>query len=80
MQNIENVYLAQQLLLVENNHRTTSGLLKVKVLKTAENSKYKVGQEVLIEPNRLIQLEIDGEIYENLYHFNEEFIKGYVKV
>lgn len=80
MQDIENVYLATQLLLVENSHRITSGLLKVKVLKTAENSKYKVGQEVLIEPGRMIQLEINGEVYENLYHFNEDFVKGYVKV
>lgn len=80
MQDIENVYLATQLLLVENSHRITSGLLKVKVLKTAENSKYQVGQEVLIEPGRMIQLEINGEVYENLYYFNEDFVKGYVKV
>lgn len=80
MQDIENVYLATQLLLVENSHRITSGLLKVKVLKTSENSKYQVGQEVLIESGRMIQLEINGEVYENLYYFNEDFVKGHVKV
>lgn len=50
------------------------------VSKTAKDSKYKVGDTVLVEKGRLVELIIDGELTENKYYLNEEFVKGYVSI
>lgn len=51
------------------------------VCKTNENSKYKVGDIILVEKGRLMEWIVDGEISENKYYLNEEFVKGgYVSI
>lgn len=78
--NIDNVYLNPPLLLVEKEQIYTNGLNEMVVCKTNENSKYKVGETILVEKGRLMEWIVDGEISENKYYLNEEFVKGYVSI
>ena len=48
------------------------GLVTVKVLKSVDNSEYKVGDRLLINKVFLTELKIDGDVKFNVYYVIEE--------
>lgn len=76
---IENIKTVKPLILVETNDIITKGTsnnFSAKVIKTAEESTYKVGSRVYTEANYFIPFVIDSFTFENIYLVNELTIKG----
>ena len=76
---IENIELPHPLLLVETKrtlNRTSPGYLTLKVIKSAEENKYKEGDTIITEAKFLTDFIIDEEPFENIYLLNETMAKG----
>lgn len=73
---IENIKIKKPLLLVETDTIIGKGYFSAKIIKTAEESEYKIGDTIYTDANYFVQFSIDGKIFENIYQINETTIKG----
>ena len=79
MINIKNIKIRKPLILVETDKlivKGTSNNFSAKVIKTAEDSAYKVGDTIYTEANYFIPFVIDDFTFENTYLVNEGTVKG----
>lgn len=79
---IENIKIKKPLLLVETENVIVKGGYRnfsAKVIKTAEESAYKIGDTIFTEGNYFMPFEIDETDYVNYYLINETVIKGEVQ-
>ena len=76
---LKNIKIRKPLILVETDKIITKGTsnnFSAKVVKTAEDSAYKVGDTIYTEANYFIQFVIDDFTFENTYLVNEGTVKG----
>ena len=76
---LKNIKIRKPLILVETDKIITKGTsnnFSAKVIKTAEDSAYKVGDTIYTEANYFIQFVIDDFTFENTYLVNEGTVKG----
>ena len=73
---IKDIKLSRQLLLVETDKVISKGYFSAKVIKTAEESNYKIGDTIYTDSNYFVPFAIDNKIFENIYQINETTIKG----
>ena len=73
---IEDIKISKPLLLVETDSVIGKGYFSAKVIKTAEESKYKIGDTIYTDSNYFVPFAIDNKIFENIYQINETTIKG----
>ena len=76
---IKDIKLSRQLLLVETDKVISKGYFSAKVIKTAEESSYKIGDTIYTDSNYFVPFAIDNKIFENIYQINETTIKGEIK-
>lgn len=78
---IEKIKIKKPLLLVETDKNIIKGSgnyhnYSAKVIKTAEDSNYKIGDIVYTDANPFVSFVLDGITFENIYQINETTIKG----
>ena len=76
---LENIKVKKPLILVETDKLITKGTsnnFSAKVVKTAEDSAYKVGDTIYTEANYFIPFVIDDFTFENIFQVNEGTVKG----
>ena len=73
---IEDIKISKPLLLVETDKTIGKGYFSAKVIKTAEESNYKIGDTIYTDSNYFVPFAIDNKIFENIYQINETTIKG----
>ena len=76
---IKNIKIRKPLILVETDKlivKGTSNNFSAKVVKTAEESNYKIGDTIYTDSNYFVPFAIDNKIFENIYQINETTIKG----
>lgn len=73
---IDNIKIAKPLILVETDTVITKGFFSAKVIKTAKDSEYKIGDTVYTDSNFFVPFSVDGITFENTYQINETTIKG----
>ena len=76
---IKNIKIKKPLLLVETDKNIVKGNynnFSAKVIKTAEESSYKLGDTIYTDSNYFVPFAIDNNIFENIYQINETTIKG----
>ena len=73
---INTIKISKPLLLVETDKVIGKGYFSAKVIKTAEDSAYKVGDTIYTEANYFIPFVIDDFTFENTFQVNEGTVKG----
>ena len=73
---IKDIKISKPLLLVETDSVIGKGYFSAKVIKTAEESNYKIGDTIYTDSNYFVPFAIDNKIFENIYQINETTIKG----
>lgn len=76
---LKDIKISKPLILVETKRTITKGTntnFSAKVIKTAEESKYKVGDTIYTEANFFVPYIIDDTHFENIYQINETMVKG----
>ena len=73
---INTIKISKPLLLVETDKVIGKGYFSAKVIKTAEESNYKIGDTIYTDSNYFVPFAIDNKIFENIYQINETTIKG----
>ena len=76
---IGKIKIRKPLILVETDKiiaKGTSNNFSAKVVKTAEDSAYKVGDIIYTEANYFIPFVIDDFTFENIFQVNEGTVKG----
>ena len=73
---IKDIKISKPLLLVETDTIISKGYFSAKVIKTAEESNYKIGDTIYTDSNYFVPFAIDNNIFENIYQINETTIKG----
>ena len=73
---LKNIKISKPLLLVETDSVIGKGYFSAKVIKTAEESNYKIGDTIYTDSNYFVPFAIDNKIFENIYQINETTIKG----
>ena len=73
---IKDIKISKPLLLVETSTTIGKGYFSAKIIKTAEESEYEIGDIIYTDANYFVQFSIDGKIFENIYQINETTIKG----
>ena len=73
---IEDIKISKPLLLVETDSVISKGYFSAKVIKTAEESDYKIGDIIYTDANPFVPFVLDGVTFENIYQINETTIKG----
>ena len=73
---IEDIKISKPLLLVETDKTIGKGYFSAKVIKTAEESNYKIGGIIYTDSNYFVQFKIDDTTFENIYQIDETTIKG----
>lgn len=76
---IKDIKIRKPLILVETDKiiaKGTSNNFSAKVIKTAEESAYKVGSTIYTEANYFIPFVIDDFTFENTFIVNEGTVKG----
>lgn len=76
---LKDIKIAKPLLLVETDKTISKGIggyFSAKVIKTAEESAYKIGDTVYTDSNYFVPFKIDDTTFENIYQINETTIKG----
>ena len=79
---IKDIKIKKPLLLVETDKNIVKGNynnFSAKIIKTAEDSEYKIGDTIYTDANYFVQFSIDGKIFENIYQINETTIKGEIE-
>ena len=78
---IKDIKIKKPLLLVETDKNIVKGSgnyhnFSAKVIKTAEDSNYKIGDIIYTDANPFVPFVLDGVTFENIYQINETTIKG----
>ena len=73
---LKDIKISKPLLLVETDATIGKGYFSAKIIKTAEESEYEIGDTIYTDANYFVQFSIDGKIFENIYQINETTIKG----
>ena len=73
---LKDIKISKPLLLVETDTIIGKGYFSAKIIKTAEESEYKIGDTIYTDANYFVQFSIDGKIFENIYQINETTVKG----
>ena len=78
---IENIKIKKPLLLVETDKNIIKGSgnyhnYSAKIIKTAEDSNYKIGDIIYTDANPFVPFVLDGVTFENIYQINETTVKG----
>lgn len=78
---IKNIKIKKPLLLVETDKNIVKGSgnyhnFSAKVIKTAEDSNYKIGDIIYTDANPFVPFVLDGITFENIYQINETTVKG----
>lgn len=78
---LENIKIKKPLILVETNKTIVRGSgnynnFSAKVIKTAEDSNYKVGDIIYTDANPFVAFVVDDVTFENVYQINETTVKG----
>ena len=78
---IKNIKIKKPLLLVETDKNIIKGSgnyhnYSAKIIKTAEDSNYKIGDIIYTDANPFVPFVLDGITFENIYQINEKTIKG----
>lgn len=73
---IEKIKIAKPLLLVETDKIIGKGYFSAKIIKTAKDSEYEVGDTIYTDSNFFVPFAIDDKVFENIYQINETTIKG----
>ena len=76
---IKNIKIKKPLLLVETDKNIVKGNynnFSAKIIKTAEDSNYKIGDTIYTDANPFVPFVLDGVTFENIYQINETTIKG----
>ena len=76
---IKDIKISKPLILVETDSVISKGYFSAKVIKTAEESSYKIGDIIYTDSNYFVPFAIDNKIFENIYQINETTIKGEIK-
>ena len=79
---LENIKIRKPSILVETDKiivKGNSNNFSAKVVKTAEDSAYKVGDTIYTEANYFIPFVIDDFTFENIFQVNEGTVKGEIK-
>ena len=76
---LKNIKASKPLLLVETDKTIGKGYFSAIVIKTAEESSYKIGDTIYTDSNYFVPFAIDNKIFENIYQINETTIKGEIK-
>ena len=80
---IENIKIKKPLLLVETDKIIVKGNynnFSAKIIKTAENSDYKIGDIIYTDANPFVPFVLDGITFENIYQINETTVKGEIQM
>lgn len=76
---IKNIKIRKPLILVETDKlivKGTSNNFSAKIIKTAEDSDYKIGDIIYTDANPFVPFVLDGVTFENIYQINETTVKG----
>ena len=73
---IKDIKISKPLLLVETDKTIGKGYFSAKVIKTAEESSYKIGDIIYTDANPFVPFVLDGVTFENIYQINETTVKG----
>ena len=78
---IKNIKIKKPLLLVETDKNIIKGSgnyhnYSAKIIKTAEDSNYKIGDIIYTDANPFVPFVLDGVTFENIYQINETTVKG----
>jgi len=73
---IKDIKIKKPLILVETDKVIGKGYFSAKVIKTAEDSEYKINDTVYTDSNFFVPFKIDDTTFENIYQINETTIKG----
>lgn len=82
MENLESVYLHQQLLLVKKEQGVIKdGLNTVTVLLDEGYTGFfrnLKGKKILVDKGSLIEFKLDNQVMENVFYMNRDFVKAVV--
>ena len=73
---LKDIKIKKPLILVETDKVIGKGYFSAKVIKTAEDSEYKINDTIYTDSNFFVPFAIDDIVFENIYQINETTIKG----